>query len=153
MHRPGLGSSHAFEVLTVDFRHFISLSDKPFHVLAFQVLHQATFGEVPFAEMGMLGGSVINRGYFSGAFRDRHLVSAQAEYREMLGKNLGGVIFASAGKLMTTYHELDPEDTRFSWGVGLRFALIPESRLNLRLDIAWGEDSSKGLYFGISEAF
>ena len=152
IHRPGLGSSHAFEALTVDFRHFIPLSDQPFHVLAFQVLHQATFGEVPFAELGMLGGSVINRGYFSGAFRDRHLISAQAEYREMLGRNLGGVIFASAGKLMTTYHELDPEEARFSWGVGLRYALIPESRLNLRLDLAWGEDS-QGLYFGISEAF
>ena len=152
LHRKATGGSHNFEILTVDFRHFIHLSERPFHVLALQLLHQATFGEVPFAELGMLGGSMINRGYFSGAFRDQHLLSAQAEYREMLGKNLGAVAFASAGKLMAGYSELDSNDTKFALGLGLRFSLLPENRLNLRLDLAWGEDS-QGLYFGIAESF
>ena len=152
LHRTALGSSHPFEVFTADFRKYIPLSKKPFHVLAFQVQHQARFGQVPFAELSMLGGSMINRGYFSGAYRDKHLLSIQAEYREMLDEKFGAVFFASAGNTMPAYNELDLDDTRLAIGVGLRYALLPENRINLRLDFAWGQDS-QGLYVGIAESF
>lgn len=152
LHRTELSSSYPFEVFMADFRHYVPLSEKLYHVLAFQVLHQATFGQVPFAELSMLGGSTINRGYFAGGYRDRHIMSVQAEYREMLGKSFGFVAFASAGNVMADYHELQPEDTRVAAGVGLRFAVLPQNRINLRLDFAWGQ-GSQGLYFGVSEAF
>lgn len=152
VHRTALGSSDPFEVFTADFRKYISLSEKPFHVLAFQLMHQATFGKVPFAELSMFGGSMINRGYFQGAYRDRHLLSMQAEYREMITGGFGAVFFASAGNTMSDYNELSLDDTRLAVGAGLRFALIPENRLNLRIDFAWGKDS-QGLYVGIAESF
>ncbi|MEO0333865.1 MAG: BamA/TamA family outer membrane protein, partial [Bacteroidota bacterium] len=151
-HRTDIGSSYPFEVFAADFRHYVSLSDKPYHVLAFQALHQATFGQVPFAELSMLGGSMINRGYFTGGYRDRHIMSVQAEYREMFSKNFGFVAFASAGNVMADYHELQPEETKVAAGIGLRFAVLPQNRINLRLDFAWGQ-GSQGFYFGISEAF
>ncbi len=152
LHRTATGSTHHFEVLTLDFRHYIPLSQKPYHVLAFQVLHQATFGSVPFTELGMIGGSMINRGYFSGAYRDRHSLALQIEYRQMLGKKIGGVLFLSGGNLMSGYNELDPGETRFAAGIGLRFALLPQNRVNLRFDYAVGRNS-RGQYFGINEAF
>ena len=152
LHRTALGSSHPFEVFIADFRKYIPLSEKAFHVLAFQLLHQATFGQVPFAELSMLGGSMINRGYFQGAYRDRHTLSIQAEYREMIWKNFGAVFFASAGNTMPAYDDLKLGETKFALGAGLRFALLPENRINLRLDFAWGEDS-QGIYVGIAESF
>ena len=147
-----IGSTFPFEVLTIDFRHYLPLYDESFHVLAFQVLHQATFGKVPFAELSMLGGSTINRGYFSGGYRDHHIISGQAEYREMLSQSFGFVVFASAGNVMADYQELQLEETKVAGGVGIRFAVLTQNRINLRLDFAWGQNS-RGFYFGISEAF
>ena len=152
LHRNATGSTHSFEVLSLDFRHYIPLSKRPYHVLAFQLLHQATFGRVPFAELGMQGGSVIQRGYFSGVYRDRYSVAFQMEYRQMLGKKLGVVLFASTGNVMPAYDQLDLGETTFAAGIGLRFALISQNRINLRYDHAFG-NNSQGQYFGIGEAF
>ena len=148
----GLGSEYPFEVFIADFRQYVSLSPYSYHVLAFQVLHRAAFGQVPFAELSMLGGSTINRGYFVGAFRDRNIVSAQTEYRRMISGAWGGVVFASVGNVMDSYNALQLEETKVAAGLGLRYAILPQHRINLRLDFAWGKDS-QGIYFGISEAF
>jgi hypothetical protein len=37
-------------------------------------------------------------------------------------------------------------------GFGVRFAVIPERRVNARLDFAWGIDSF-AVYFALGEAF
>jgi outer membrane protein assembly factor BamA len=151
-HWTGLGSTQSFETVTADLRRYIPLSKQSASVLALQLLHYASFGQVPFAELGQVGGSVINRGYFQGGYRDRHLLAFQAEVRQMFGKTLGGVLFASAGNVMAAYDELGFTRTRLAAGAGLRFVVLPQSRVSIRLDFAWGQNSS-GLYFGINEAF
>jgi hypothetical protein len=40
-----------------------------------------------------------------------------------------------------------------SGGVGMRYVLHEESRLNFRIDYAWGEGDEEGLYVGVREAF
>jgi hypothetical protein len=38
-------------------------------------------------------------------------------------------------------------------GVGLRYTLSVENRLNFRLDYAWGEDDEPGFHISKGEAF
>ena len=40
-----------------------------------------------------------------------------------------------------------------SIGLGIRYMISKEKRINLRLDFAAGVDGNQGVYFGIMEAF
>ena len=38
-------------------------------------------------------------------------------------------------------------------GAGLRFRFNEEQKVNLRMDLGFGNDGNMGIYFGIEEAF
>ena len=42
---------------------------------------------------------------------------------------------------------------KYSYGLGLRFLFNKQQKINLRMDIGFGSDGSRGIYFGIQEAF
>jgi hypothetical protein len=42
---------------------------------------------------------------------------------------------------------------KYSVGAGLRFLFNKEEKVNLRMDIGFGSDGNRGVYFGIEEAF
>jgi hypothetical protein len=44
-------------------------------------------------------------------------------------------------------------DLKYSYGAGLRFRFNEEQKVNLRVDIGFGNDGNMGVYFGIEEAF
>ncbi|WP_394841212.1 BamA/TamA family outer membrane protein [Pendulispora brunnea] len=146
----GLGSDFSYRSLTVDARKYFPMPWKN-HVLAVQALFEMRDGEPPFYDLGLLGGDATMRGYFQGKFRDRNYVTAQAEYRMPLFWRLGAVAFVSAGQVARTIDDVRPSDIKVGAGGGLRLAPIKDVPVNIRLDIAYGDEPN--FYVNVGEAF
>lgn len=99
-----------------------------------------------------MGGSYVMRGYFEGRFRDKSLLVFQAEYRMPLFWRLGAVGFVGVGNVAEKFSQLDLGNLKSAYGIGLRFLFDRKERIQLRMDIGWGKNSS-GFYFSIFEAF
>lgn len=80
-HEHWTGSTQSFHRWQVDLRTFFRPFAQRKDVLAFQGFGYFTSGNVPFHELGLLGGDMIMRGYYVGSKRDRNLMALQSEYR------------------------------------------------------------------------
>jgi outer membrane protein assembly factor BamA len=148
---PGfLGSTFAFTRVSLNLRKYFPLFSS--HVFAVQSAAVIQTGTVPFLHLAQIGGPYIMRGYFEGRFRDKSLLVFQAEYRMPLFWRLGIVGFAGFGNVAKTLGQLNLGELKSSYGVGLRFMFDKKERIQLRMDIGFGKDSS-GFYFSIFEAF
>ncbi|GAA4499565.1 hypothetical protein GCM10023172_18360 [Hymenobacter ginsengisoli] len=154
-----VGSDYNFVRYQIDARHFQRIfSDKT--ILALQFLGQFHSGNVPWyglAGIGAnLGGTLYNnanimRGIYEQRFRDRQLVSAQAELRQHLFWRIDGAAFLGAGQVGYNLSDYTLNGLHAAGGIGARFNFIRRDRVNLRFDYAWGTDP--GFYFAIGEAF
>lgn len=145
-----LGSNFDFQRITTDIIKYISLAEN--HVLALNVYGGTTFGEAPFQELLLYGGTNKARGYFQGHYRDNALILLQSEYRFPIWKRFGGVVFGSLGNVDRALNEVEFTGAKWNIGAGLRYMINPEDRLNARLDYAIGDQTS-GLYITFGEAF
>jgi hypothetical protein len=139
-----------YQLLNLDLRYFYSPSDK--HTIALQHISTATFNEAPFFQLPMIGGEQMMRGYYRGAYRDNHLNALQAEYRLRIWKNIGMVLFGSTGWISEKVFGSHLNEALISGGTGFRYLYDKDKKINMRLDLAWGQNSF-GVYFGIGEAF
>lgn len=149
----GAGSDYAFRRLVVDARRFVpSGADR---TLALQLVSETTAGDAPFDQLSLVGGSSYLRGYARGRYRDRDLLSAQAEYRAPLWRRLGWTAFAGAGRIAPRPGGLFAGSARTlpSYGVGLRRTLFAGSRSDIRVDYARGLAGQSGVYVALNEAF
>lgn len=152
-HGGGLASEFDFDRYLVDVRHYIKMHPKEHHILALQGYGLFSSGQPPFKQMAELGGAQM-RGYFVGRFRDRNMVSMQAEYRSpLLFWRISAVGFAGMGRVAEHIEDLNLDGFKPSYGGGLRIMLDKVDRVNLRLDVGFGEDGNTGIYFGFTEAF
>ncbi len=147
---PSFGSDFSFSRLTFDARTYIT--NKKYHTLALNAYSILHAGEPPFNELAFLGGSRRGRGYYPGRFRDRNLFIVQAEYRFPLFWYLGGVTFGSYGGVARNLNDFQLPNFRYNVGLGLRFAVNPADRINIRIDYAIGKETS-GFYLTVGEAF
>ncbi len=145
-----LGSDFDFTDITLDARKYIKLFSS--NVLAVQSLVKIQTGTVPFLNLARIGGPNIMRGYFEGRFRDKNLLVFQAEYRMPLFWRVGLVGFAGLGNVAEKFSQLKPGEFKSSYGFGFRFLFDPKEKIQVRMDIGFGKDSS-GFYFSIFEAF
>lgn len=145
-----LGSHFNFYHAIADARRYFTIL--PDHIIAFQLYGSFTGGNPPFFELPALGGQNSMRGYFQGRFRDRNFMMSQAEYRALLFWRLGVVVFAGIGEVYSDISDFRKNNLKYSVGTGLRFLLDAAEKLNVRMDIGWGRNSS-GIYFAIEEAF
>jgi len=145
--RPGLGSDHRFHRVAVDGRLYLPAGPG---LLALQAYAQLHGGAPPFRMLALLGGDTIMRGYYTGRYRDQHLVAAQAELRMPLFWRLGAVAFAGAGDVYAPGALLS--SLKPTAGGGLRLLLDEGEGTNLRIDAAGGQDAF-GVYFSFGEAF
>jgi hypothetical protein len=145
-----LGSSYKFNGYIIDARKYIKSFSK--NILALQLYGQFNNGNVPFRNMPALGGPNLLRGYYMGRYRDKDAIVMQGEYRMPVYKRFGIVVFGGLGEVIDKLGNLSISGLKYSTGGGIRFALKPKEKLNLRLDYAIGQKSS-GLYFYVSEAF
>jgi outer membrane protein assembly factor BamA len=148
-----LGGSTDYGAVSLSYAQYASVSKSNKHILAWQARVRTGIGDVPPNEMSAVGSDRSGyRGYMGGEYKDKSVFESQVEIRSMLTERMGMVGFLGLG---TTF----PDITEFgqsSWlpagGFGLRFAAIPEERINARLDFAWGIDSF-AMYFSLGEAF
>lgn len=146
-----LGSDFTFNRFFFDLRKYVRLSVA--HSLAFQARLLFQTGNPPFWRMGLLGGQESMRGYYLGRYRDRDIITLQAEYRWVpVFWRIGLAAFASLGDVAATAGDFDLGSFKYAYGLGLRFVFDPKQRLNLRLDFGFGRDTS-GIYFTAAEAF
>lgn len=144
-------SDFVFYTLELDTRHFGSFS--PNHVIGGQFYIAATAGETPFYKLPALGGQQRMRGYFQGRYRDNIYATFQLEYRQYFWWRLGFVVFAGIGEVAPDLLSFKLKELKPIYGAGLRFLFNKEQRVNLRMDLGFGEAGNRGIYFGIEEAF
>ena len=93
------------------------------------------------------------RGYFEGRYRDYNYLMMQLEYRQYFWWRLGFAVFVGAGDVAPELMQFSLPDVKYSYGFGLRFLFNEEEKVNIRVDLGFGNDGNSGIYFGIEEAF
>jgi hypothetical protein len=147
------GGSFNFNRFAFDARGFLPLGS-PQRVVALRTLlyfdDPDDGAEVPFYMMESLGGSHTLRGYNSFRFRDEKVVLFQAEYRWEAAPPVEIALFADAGTVAASVHDLDLSAMKTDYGAGLR---IKNFRATIfRLDYARSEEGGI-LLFRFSSSF
>ncbi len=142
--------AYAYNNYLLDFRHFISVGQP---VLAFQALWEYSDGDTPFFTMPQLGGKDRLRGIgHSKRVVDQSIWLLRSEFRTHLWWRFGAVLFTEVGQAGDRT-ALTWKDLVSSNGLGLRFRLLPNDPLNIRIDAAWSSEGHRGLFISLKEAF
>ncbi|MEN0066919.1 MAG: BamA/TamA family outer membrane protein [Myxococcota bacterium] len=155
--RAGLLSEYSFHNVYLDLRGYRPVSRDRSVILAGQILGQFGGGDLPFNELGLIGGDGMMRGYYRGRYRDRHLVAAQAELRILplpLGftRRIGLAAFVASGTVYPSWSELRDARPLYTAGGGLRVLTFPSSDIYTRVEFGISEDGP-GFYLYVGEAF
>lgn len=145
-----VGSDYSFQALEMDYRKFIRITRRS--TLGIHSLGLFNFGDPPFRNLALLGGNSIMRGYYAGRYRDNKFWAAQVEYRFPIVGRFGGVAFAGAGQVAHEFSDFGFYRFKPSLGTGLRFAVLKQEKLNLRVDVAVG-NNSVNYYIVLAESF
>lgn len=146
-----LGSDYKFALLSFDLRKYFSVFGT--HVLALQTFDSFISGEPPFQMLNLLGGSSVMRGYYEGRYRDKSMITVQAEYRFPLFWRFGAVGFAGIGDVSDDITKFRIDQFKYSFGFGFRFMFDHQEKINARLDIGFGKGGNSGFYVMVVEAF
>ena len=144
-----LGSDFNYNELNLDLRKYYMVA--PSHIIALRGYFNFMSGNPPFYKLSLFGGDLL-RGFYSGRYRDKNMIIFQAEYRRQLTRRFGFIIFAGSGDVAEKTGDFKPGKFKSAFGGGLRFALIPEEKINLRIDIGRAENSGS-LYIALTEVF
>lgn len=150
-------SDYSFHNLYFDLRGYQPLGADEEVIFAGQVQGQFGGGDLPFTELGLIGGDGMMRGYYEGRYRDRHLTTAQGELRFLplpLGftQRIGAALFFATGTVAPSWQELGRSPWLVTGGGGLRFLTFPSTDIYTRLDVGVSEDGP-GFYLYVGEAF
>lgn len=152
-YNPAWGSDYNFRNVYADIRSYHPVGKRD--VFAWQVIGNFLSGEVPFNQLSMIGGDMMMRGYYQGRYRDKHLISAQTEYRLLpfaFSSRVGGSLFASAAVVAPELGKFAFKDIRYAAGGGLRYLLFPKKDIYLRFDVGFTREGP-GFYIVTGEAF
>jgi Omp85 superfamily domain len=130
--------------------HYFSLT--PEDVLAVRGMLCSTQGEAPFFELCQFGALGDIRGYEPGRYRDQRMYAAQAEYRRILSPRWGFTVFAGLGEVAPSWDSFNTKNLLPGGGAGIRFNLSKRERINLRADLAYGNNGWSWT-FALGEAF
>jgi Outer membrane protein/protective antigen OMA87 len=149
-YRKDWGSDEDFSQLELTCKYFWPFGTTG--TLALMSLTTLSDGNVPFEMMPCLGGSTIMRGYYSGYYRDNDYAAVQAEYRFPISGSFSGVIFTGFGEVAPEIDNFRVDHIKATAGFGLRYQLIPDQKIKLRLDIGFSENGVES-YLNLMEAF
>ncbi len=145
------GSDYEYTKLRIDAAYYKSFGK---HTLAFNAIGEFNNGDAPFNQMALMGGNKRQRGFYEGRYRDNQMLVFQAEYRLPLFWKLGMVVFGGVGQVAPDINGFDLSGFKYTVGTGLRVMLLKEDRINLRVDVGWGQfEPSPEFYITVGEAF
>jgi hypothetical protein len=148
---PYAGSDFAFQSYQFEINKYIPLGKR--HVVALRAMGCDVAGErVPFYELCQFGMMGDLRGYQAGRYRDRTMFATQAEWRFILRWRLGATVFGGVGEVAPDAGSFSANSLLPSGGVGLRFNLSKQRRINLRLDLAYSRTGGSWS-MGVGEVF
>ncbi|RZS95295.1 BamA/TamA family outer membrane protein [Cecembia calidifontis] len=155
LHYPIGLSTFEFNTVVLDTRIFRPVGKN--NVLAWQLLGEFNSGDVPFNQLGLLGGDSMMRGYYLGRFRDKNLLASQLEFRMLplplnFTNRIGASVFASTGTVFPDFSNASIHKAVWAGGAGLKFLLFPKKDIYTRLDVAFTKEGN-GFYLFIGEAF
>ncbi len=147
-----LGSRLDFKSHVADFRYYSPMPIVDNSVLALAAQVKSTSGDVPFRYLPSPDGTYILRGIENGRYKDNDMISLQTEYRFPIRSNFSGTVFAEFAQVAEDFSDMEFSETKTSFGTGIRYALNPEQRFNIRADVAWVDDGI-GVIVNVREAF
>ena len=92
------------------------------------------------------------RGFSATDYLGQVSAQGQVEGRWQLSKRWGVVGFAGFGWVNDTFNDIRENEAIPSYGVGVRFMVLPAKRVNVRLDYGWSVDNS-AIHLSVGEAF
>lgn len=168
-----LGSDFDYTRFMVDARHYVNTVSN--HTLALRgfLSFQHSDEPLPMRALSRTNGHKFIRGYFRGTYQDNDMAAFELEYRMpfwregskpkpwQVWKRLGLAAFISGAQAFHTVDEFAFDRFNLAAGGGLRILFNRNSRVNIRVDYAFGlrENSDgigkkqRGLYFFLAEAF
>ncbi|MFC1524383.1 BamA/TamA family outer membrane protein [Thermodesulfobacteriota bacterium] len=146
------GSTLDFKIQTLDLRYYTPASLIKDSVIALAAQIKSTSDDVPFRFLASPDGTYILRGIENGRYKDKKMASLQTEYRFPVKGNFSGTVFAEFAQVAEDFGDMELNETKSSIGCGIRYALNPEQRFNIRGDVAWVDDGI-GMIINVREAF
>ncbi|WP_394245310.1 BamA/TamA family outer membrane protein [Vibrio astriarenae] len=166
----GNDANATYSVAESDFRYFHSLNDAQTKSIATRWLNRYLLDSenAPSSALSLFGrqGRDVQRGFIVGDYiPSANITSLEFEYRheiegsgsELLDK-MTVVGLAGAGKyygrLANPLQEEDTirdADTLSMVGFGLRYAILPKERINIRMDVTYNNSEQWLVYFGFGE--
>ncbi|NPA35929.1 MAG: BamA/TamA family outer membrane protein [Chlorobi bacterium] len=144
---------YGFSAYNVNLRKFFSIKDDKM-VLAAQAYLNITDGNTPFNKLSALGGKRLLRGIPSPLkYIDDNAWYVQTEYRQHIWWKVGAVVFAGTGRVFNNFDNSFFKDLHFAGGAGVRFKVLPDDGLNLRLDFGMTNRGDNAVYVTLREAF
>ncbi|MBE9598941.1 BamA/TamA family outer membrane protein [Pedobacter sp. MC2016-24] len=150
------GENFTGSLIRVNVRNFWSLSSK-FVLGVNGLLHSIQGKDIPFYLLPQMGSDEMMRGYYTGRYRDRNYLAAQAELRYRYNNRFGAVIFGGTGQVFNN-SSFAVKSFKPSYGAGGRYFFDPEKGLSVRIDYGVGEKRPNekrqtGFYISMAEAF
>ena len=142
-----------FSKLSLNLNHYINPVSGI--VLAAQTSAIIADGQVPFNFLPELGSSL--RAYDSKRYIDKTMLAQRLEPRiipselpflqergilqSKFWRRTGLVFFTEFGQIAPDISQAKWERNHWSNGWGLRYTILPQDKLNLRMDFGWGQDT------------
>jgi outer membrane protein assembly factor BamA len=148
-----VGSDFDFQSIKASYNLYRRIKkDSDKMIIAGRASACATPGDTPFYALCKFGQSFDLRGYVGGRYRDKAMLAIQTEFRWSFSRRWGAVGFIGVGGVSESLSDFDAQDSLPAAGVGVRFSVSPENRLNISLDWAVGKDDNY-VYIYVGEAF
>lgn len=106
---------------------------------------------VPFFVLPAIGGGSTVRGYPDFRFRDRNRLVMNAELRWTPARFMDMAVFYDTGKVSARREDLDFQDLKESYGIGMRF--IGMAGYVFRLEVAHSREHAARMLFSAGGAF
>lgn len=121
--------------------------------LATRFVNVINTGQPPFYSLVFLGGDKYVRGYYYGRYRNNSLSSIQSEFRFPIYWRVGMAAFGGLSLNYSTPNNVLARNTKYNYGLGVRFLVDKNENTNLRLDYAIGQNGNSGFYISFGESF
>lgn len=141
-----IGSNTTYQSYSAAFRSYHAVTDSL--VLAWEIQGCQRSGTAPLWD----SCTVKLRGFAATDYLSKASASSQVEGRWQLSDRWGVVGFAGAGYVGNSFNGIREREAIPSYGVGLRFMVLKNKRINLRLDYARSTESD-AIHVSVGEAF